>query len=53
MRSADTRITADVAEKFGLVTECFGNDNFNKVVIQRAVALALNPQVGGLLKFIA
>ena len=53
MKSAETRITADVAAQFGLVTESFWQNNFQDVVIQRTTALARDAQVCGLIFFIA
>ena len=49
MKSAETRITADVAAQFGLVTESFWQNNFQDVVIQRTTALARDAQVCGLI----
>ena len=47
MKIADTRITADVAAQFGLVSESFWQNNFQDVVLQRTVAMARDAKVCG------
>ena len=45
MKFADSRITADVASQFGLVTESVSHNNFQDVVFQHATVMARNAQV--------
>ena len=45
MKIADTRIPADVAAQFGLVSESFWQNNFQDVVLQRTVSMARDAKV--------